>query len=372
MIARTNDIPLTQKAIIAGPDRNFTVVHDAPVIDLAPNAILVKVHAVALNPVDTKLTGDFVTPGAIFGFDCAGTVVAVGSAVRKRWVIGERVCGSACGMDPERPSGGAFAEYTALPGELALRIPDYMSFEDAATLPTALNTTVLAVFWSMNIPMSLIDKPAEKSFPILVYGGSTSVGTMVIQMLKRPDEADFLRRAGLRPITTCSPKNFDFVKSFGAEAVFDYRSPSCGTDIKKYTKNGLGYAIDCITEESSMKICYAAIGRAGGRYIGMDPFPAHVAATRKIVKSDWVVAFRITGMPCNWPAPFTSDADPELSGSAIPFFDSVEKLLADGQIKTHPAKVSGGGLEAVIGGVDLLRRKEISAEKLVYTTISEK
>ena len=130
-----------------------------------------------------------------------------------------------------------------------------------------------------------------------------------------------MRRAGLRPITTCSPKNFDFVKSFGAEAVFDYRSPSCGADIKKYTKNGLGYAIDCITEESSMKICYAAIGRAGGRYIGMDP---------------------------------------------------LEKLLADGQIKTHPAKVSGGGLEAVIGGVDLLRRKEISAEKLVYTTISEK
>lgn len=185
MIARTIDIPQTQKAIVAGPDRNFTTVHDQPVTDLDANAILIKVHAVALNLVDTKLTGDFVTPGAIFGFDCAGTVVAVGSAVRKHWTIGERVCGSACGMDPERPSGGAFAEYTLLPGELALRIPDYMSFETATTLPTAINTTVLAIFWSMNIPMSLIDKPAEKSFPILVYGGSTSVGTMVIQILKR-------------------------------------------------------------------------------------------------------------------------------------------------------------------------------------------
>ena len=188
MIARTTEIPQTQKAIVAGPDKNFTIVHDQPVTHLEPNAILIKVHAVALNPVDTKLTGDFVTQGAIFGFDCAGTVVAVGSAVRKRWAIGERVCGSACGMDPERPSGGAFAEYTLLPGELALRIPDYMSFETATTLPTAINTTVLAVFWSMKIPMSLIDKPAEKSFPILVYGGSTSVGTMVIQLLKRYDQ----------------------------------------------------------------------------------------------------------------------------------------------------------------------------------------
>ncbi|KAG9513032.1 putative alcohol dehydrogenase, partial [Aureobasidium melanogenum] len=362
MIARTIDIPQIQKAIVAGPDRNFTIVHDQPVTDLDANAILIKVHAVALNPVDTKLTGDFVTPGAIFGFDCAGTVVAVGSAVRKRWTIGERVCGSACGMDPERPSSGAFAEYTLLPGELALRIPDYMSFETATTLPTAINTTVLAIFWSMNIPMSLIDKPAEKSFPILVYGGSTSVETMVIQILKR---------AGLRPISTCSPKNFEFVKSFGAEAVFDYRSASCGADIKKYTKNVLGYAIDCITEESSMKICYEAIGRAGGRYIGMDPYPAHVAATRKLVKSDWIVAFRITGMACNWPAPFTSEADPELSESAIPFYNSMEKLLADGQIKTHPARISNGGLEAVIDGVGILRRKEISAEKLVYTTVAK-
>ncbi|KAG9719021.1 hypothetical protein KCU73_g14917, partial [Aureobasidium melanogenum] len=71
------------------------------------------------------------------------------------------------------------------------------------------------------------------------------------------------------------------------------------------------------------------------------------------------------------PAPFTSEADPELSESAIPFYNSMEKLLADGQIKTHPARISNGGLEAVIDGVGILRRKEISAEKLVYTTVAK-
>ncbi|KAF4630135.1 hypothetical protein G7Y89_g8006 [Cudoniella acicularis] len=353
-------IPKTQKALIAGLDKSFTLVQEQPVIALEPNAIIIKIHAVALNPVDTKLSGDFVTPGAIWGFDCAGTVMAIGSAVTKKWQVGDRVCGSACGMDPVRPSGGAFCEYTALPGDMALRIPSDMSYEDAATLPTAINTTVLALFWSMKIPMFFIDTLTEKPFPVLVYGGSTSVGTMAIQVL---------RRCGLKPITTCSPKNFDFVKSYGAEAAFDYRSPTCAADIKKYTKNGLAYVIDCITDDSTMKICYEALGRAGGRYVGMDPFSPVIAASRKVVKADWVVAFRITGMPCNWPAPFTSEADPELFESVLPFYDSMEKLVAAREIKTHPARVSNGGLEAIIDGVGMLRRKEISAEKLVYTTL---
>jgi hypothetical protein len=134
------------------------------------------------------------------------------------------------------------------------------------------------------------------------------------------------------------------------------------------TKNGLAHVIDCITEESSMKICYEAIGRAGGRWVGMDPFPAHVAASRKVVKSDWIVAFTVTGEACNWPAPFTKEANPELSKASVPFYDSFEKLLAEGKVKTHPARVSKG-LGAVIDGVGILRRKEVSAEKLVYTVL---
>lgn len=177
-------VPQTQTALIASPDREFTLVHEHPVIEIEPQAIIVKVHAVALNPVDTKLVGDFITPGAIFGFDCAGTVVAIGSGVKKVWNIGDRALGSAGGMDPKRPLGGAFAEYAALPGDQALRIPDSMTFEDAATLPTAVNTNVMALFWSLKIPISLIDKPAQTPFPVLVYGGSTSVGTMAIQILK--------------------------------------------------------------------------------------------------------------------------------------------------------------------------------------------
>jgi NADPH:quinone reductase-like Zn-dependent oxidoreductase len=99
--------PERQTAIIAGPDHDFLISDDVPVIELEPNTILIKNVAVALNPVDTKLVGDFVTPGTTFGFDCAGVVIAVGSAVTRDITPGDRVCGSADGMNKLRPQGGA-------------------------------------------------------------------------------------------------------------------------------------------------------------------------------------------------------------------------------------------------------------------------
>lgn len=70
-------------------------------------------------------------------------------------------------------------------------------------------------------------------------------------------------------------------------------------------------------------------------------------------------------------SPFTSEADPDFSASATPFFSSIEKLLADGLIKTHSARISDGGLEMVIDGVGILRRKGISAEKLIFTNVAK-
>ena len=66
-------------------------------------------------------------------------------------------------------------------------------------------------------------------------------------------------RSGLDPITTSSPHNFDYLKSLGATEVFDYKSPTVGADIRKYTKNKLYYAFDCFSEKGSPAICAAAL-----------------------------------------------------------------------------------------------------------------
>lgn len=156
------------------------------------------------------------------------------------------------------------------------------------------------------------------------------------------------------------------MKSYGAEAVFDYHSPTCAADIRTYTNNDLEYVLDCITAESSMKICYAALGRAGGFYTALDPYPEHLA-TRKVVTPDWILATRIAGMPCSWPQPFTGEADGRYLEWSAPLYEDVQRILDEGKIRAHPVVVSEGGFEALLEGVGKLRRKEVSGQKLVYT-----
>ncbi|KAB8233737.1 zinc-binding alcohol dehydrogenase family protein [Aspergillus alliaceus] len=348
-------LPSTQTAIIAGPQGEFQLSHDVPVTPLADDEIIMKTAAVALNPVDTKLVGDFITPGAIFGFDCAGVIVAVGPKVGNGLAIGDRVCGSARGMNREKPLGGAFAEYVMLPADLTLRIPPAMTFAEAASLGTALVSACMSLFWTMQIPASL-QEPAEKPFPVLVYGGSTATGTMLLQVLKI---------CGVRTLTTCSPKNFDLVRSYGADEVFDYNSPTCAQDIREATRNNLKYAVDCITEDSTIKICYSAIGRAGGQYIALNPYPEHLA-TRKVIKPGWILATLITGEGSAWPEPYHREPDPEIRALAKPAYSAVQKLLDEGRLRSHPIRVKDGGLAAVLDGVEMLRKGEISGQKLVY------
>ncbi|KAF4541987.1 alcohol dehydrogenase [Lasiodiplodia theobromae] len=349
-------IPTTQKAIIVDDSGNFVESSNVPVMQLEPDAVIIKVAAVALNPVDTKMLGDFATPGAILGFDCAGTVVAVGRDVGARLKPGDRVCGSADGMNRFRPLSGGFAEYVSLPGDLALKIPEGMSFEAAAPLGTALASAGMALFASLKLPATLTE-PASAPFWVLVNGGSTSTGTMMIQLLKL---------CNLRVVTTCSPRNFALVKSYGADAVFDYNSPTCAQDIRKFTEDALEYAVDCVTLESSMKLCYAAIGRAGGSYTALDPFP-ETQRTRKAITPDWILATQVTGNACSWPAPYGRDGSPELRAWANTFFEQVQKALNERRIRGHPAKVSPDGFAGVLEGVGIIRRGEVSGQKLVYS-----
>jgi len=61
--------------------------------------------------------------------------------------------------------------------------------------------------------------------------------------------------AGLTVVTTCSPRNFDLVKSYGADAAFDYSDPEkCAKDIREYTNDNLHHVFDCISENTSPEV----------------------------------------------------------------------------------------------------------------------
>lgn len=172
--------PATQRVIVANDNGKFFVWDNAPCPPITPDQIYVKTDAVAINPSDTKMLGDFQTPFTVLGTDFAGTVLAVGSNV-KDVAVGDRICGASHGMSTLRPDRGAFSQYNVTIGNVWLKIPASMSTAAGASLCAGLCTAGLAIR-SLGLPMP--DTPVDKPFKVLVFGGSTATGTLVIQLLR--------------------------------------------------------------------------------------------------------------------------------------------------------------------------------------------
>ncbi|TLD19583.1 hypothetical protein PspLS_09588 [Pyricularia sp. CBS 133598] len=357
----TPALPDRHTAVIGSQDGSIVVTDIAPVPRLEEDMILVATTAVALNPVDNKMQGRLITPGAIAGHDFAGTIVAMGSKAAEVTPIplkvGDRVCSAVQGMHSLTPAVGAFAQYVGASAHACLKIPDGLSDTEGAALGTAVATAGLAMFRSLAIPGHPEAPVLEgKGRQILIYGASSSVGTMAVQLAKL---------SGMIVIGTCSPNNFDLVRSYGADVVFDYNSKACIDDIKSYTKNSLKFALDCISEVDTMTFCYTCLGRTGGKYTRLEPFPDILHTRKQTVTPDWVLGPTMHGKPINWPPPFERDADAEVREFAKEWFATAQRLLYNGKIRPHPVKVLEQGFGSIRDGLQMLEKKAISGKKLV-------
>ncbi|KAL8923183.1 MAG: hypothetical protein Q9208_004746 [Pyrenodesmia sp. 3 TL-2023] len=372
----TASLPQHQTAIVAQGPGKLAIQLSAPLPFLEPDMAIVKTAAVAINPADAKMLDYSAAPGAIHGYDFAGTIVAQGAdaLASGRLAVGDRVAGLVHGMNRLRPDVGAFAEYVGAYADLLLRIPDNMSFEEAATFGTGLATASLSLFSELGVPASLAQlrehQPARdgkagadaghREF-VLVAGGSTATGTRAIQLVKL---------AGLRPIVTCSPSNVDLVLRFGAEKAFDYRSPTCAAEIRSYTRDELAYTLDCVSQADTTQLCYAAMGRAGGRYVSLEPFQKAVAQSRALtIEPSWVMVLTVFGRKVALEGEYGRDAQPQDRQFAAEAFAAVQSLLDRGLVETHPVKIMLGGWEGVMQGVDVIRRQALSGQKLVYPVL---
>jgi NADPH:quinone reductase-like Zn-dependent oxidoreductase len=213
------------------PDKHGQlVIESAPYTHPGPGQIVVRNHAVAINPLDWiiqvegNLLYGWLNYSTVLGTDVAGEVAELGEGVTK-FNVGDRVFALAVGTDKDTNSGaeGAFQQYTIVREQLTSRIPDGMSFEEASVLPMAVSTAAAGLFQDDYLGLQL---PSAEARPtgetVLVWGGSTSVGSNAIQLAVA---------AGYEVITTASPKNFDYVRSLGASQVFDYNSPTIIPDI---------------------------------------------------------------------------------------------------------------------------------------------
>lgn len=181
-----SNIPFHQKAIIQHENGTLRVTPGLPIQQPGPTQILVRTMSVALNPCDFKMPMRFPTPGLWDGCDYAGIVVAMGSEVARngKFHLGDSVFGAVQGSNQADPNSGAYCEYLTAEEDFIFRIPKELSFSSAPAISgTAIATLGIALFWSLKISGTL-DAPATIQEDVLVYGGSSTLGLLAIQMVK--------------------------------------------------------------------------------------------------------------------------------------------------------------------------------------------
>ena len=252
-----------------------------------------------------------------------------------------------------RPRDGAFALYTVIPADKAAILPDAISFADGVVVPFALEAAVCALslrvpgvampgvatpalglpYPSLQLPVPSLDKT------LVVYGGSSSVGSMTTQLATA---------AGINVISIAGAHNFDFCKRCGATQVFDRRDASVA---------------DRVVE---------AVGESGQHnFVGI--FDA--IATPETYAHDLVILAKLGGghLACVHPPPTASVPGNVKAGMifavndvATPVWrDYVTPALEAGQLVClPPPSVVGTGLEHV---QDALKKSKagVSATKLV-------
>ena len=168
------------------------------------------------------------------------------------------------------------------------------------------------------------------------------------------------------PVTTCSPQSFALAKASGAVEVFDYHSPACGAEIRKYTNDTLEYVLDCISTIESLRACYAAVGSKGGKYMALEAPSAQAQFIRQDITPDWIIMFTMFNQPIKWQKPFYREAQPEDGRFAKRWFEVAQVLLDHGAIAPQCYEARSGGLAGVIEGVDSVRKGKVAGLKLVY------
>ncbi|KAL3485359.1 chaperonin 10-like protein [Aspergillus germanicus] len=324
---------------------------EIPIPEITPDEILVKVSAVALNPIDTKGI-DVVSPwGSLIGCDYAGTVTKVGKNASSRWKVGERVAGFVHGG--QYKDVGSFAEYLKVDGSLAWKVPEGVSDAEAATFGIAAVTAVLALEY-LDVTFEDIVKGSSvlgKESTVFVYSGASNVGLFAIQLAKR---------AGLKVVTAASPRSFDLVKKYGADDVFDYRSSTALEDIKAAYPI-IRRAIDCFSEGGSAAFCANVL--ASGKVITLLD---QGKPTKPDVEYKFLMVFTAFRKEFQMLAPLgplfpVTPADGEILAR---FYASLPGLLGDG-IKPPAITVTQGGLDEVLKGLDTLRKGEARGTKVV-------
>lgn len=221
----SNSDPLKVKEetipLIKGEDDNYTV---------ESSKILVKVHSVALNPVDLLMRNTMFGVLKYFkgenriGLDYSGEVVAIGKGAEKKYglVVGDKVFGFCSALKPK-----SLAEYIVFDKSSdnmfdITKVPDNISMTEAAAVGLV-SCTAIQLIEISNLP------PNSR---VLVNGGTTAVGRYLLSLLKVNENVKDI-------VAICSGKNASLALELGATETIDYTSVDTYNAVLESAKNGM-------------------------------------------------------------------------------------------------------------------------------------
>ena len=220
----------------------------------ASNQVLVRMHAASLNFRDLAIVRGKYIGGPVLNdtvplSDGAGQVAAVGTGVRD-FVAGDRVVASFTQGDPPAalgsPLDGVLAEYALFEPKGLLRMPDHLSYEEAATLPCAGVTAWNALFYGRQL------RPGET----VVTLGTGGVSIFTLQLAKL---------AGARVIiTSSSDSKLARAQELGADHGINYKQePDWEKRVLELTGGrGADKVVD-LAGVGTLPHSYLAVGPAG-------------------------------------------------------------------------------------------------------------
>lgn len=369
-----------QAAICPSAGRAFNIeTHPTP--KPGPGELLIAVKAVALNPADhiMRSTGLFLPPHpTVIGFDMAGLVVEVGEGVPTDDAFAgdddalifrpgtSRVAAYAAFFwRSGKPEYGAFQEFVLVPWQHAVPLPDTgMSWSEAATLPVAVQVP-LSAWDAMDLPhlgtaVAKVDGASgetQEKEALLVWGASSSVGTMGVQSgrLLKADATSSISTV----YATAGAANLEYVRSLGADRVFDYKDPRVVDAIVSAAKEDGLVIRHCFLAIGALEPCQAVLKVfLGHREVGQKS--AKIASAPPVPQD----AASVDGMDVIFLQPSSEETE-RLEQFRYWMGTWLRENLVKGVIKPSPKpKVVGKGLEVINVGLDMLS-KGVSCTKLV-------
>ncbi|GAB1311766.1 Zinc-binding alcohol dehydrogenase domain-containing protein cipB [Madurella fahalii] len=339
-------------AVVTASKSPLTI-EERPIPTPGPNEVLIRNEVIALNPIDWKRwASGFLIQSypTILGQDVSGVVVAAGPGVTG-FQPGDRVIAIADGIHTGAVTHTAFQNYTVARANCTAKIPNSISSLSASTIITGVSTAAMALYDVLGFPLPDLtvkpDQVTKTGEGILIWGGASNVGTMVIQLA---------RQAGMTAFVTASAKHYDQLRSLGADVLVDYKSATVVSDIVDAAKQAgisIPLAVDVISKPDTLQPSLEILLNAGGgkplKLAHTTSWPEEVPIPER-VKTTWVSGGDLWGR--------RQDLSAWLYREAIPAW------LANGTVVPGAYRVIEGGLEGLQTALEVLMGG-VSAEKVV-------